>query len=170
MIDTGLLERLCTHLEDECERQETVLEVCRAQGLAARAHDIEYLEAKTEALLILIREAMEAERERLELVGEVVRSLNLSVDQQTLSGLIQAVGEPWQSRLRDFQTRVRSVLAETRAANRENSRIMRRSMHVLNRAMDTLLHNGECRSLTYTARGNQSTPERRRAALLDGRG
>ena len=89
------LDALCEHFDDELERQQNVLVVCRAIGQAARSQDLEYLEAKTEALRVLLGEAMEAEQVRLDLVADVGDFYQLPEDQQTLSGLITQVPMPW---------------------------------------------------------------------------
>ena len=78
-----VLDELCEVLQDELERQENVLAVCRAQGQAARARDVAYLEAKAAALCSLIRETVNAEQERLRLVRAVVERLSDRVDEIT---------------------------------------------------------------------------------------
>ena len=67
------LEALCNHFDLERERQETMLSLCEAQGRAARAHDLETLEARTEALNLLIEEGVEAEAIRHALLVAVTR-------------------------------------------------------------------------------------------------
>jgi len=132
------LDRLCAHFEDELERQENVLALCNAQAEAARARDIECLEAKTAALSVLIQDAIDAERERLALVREIVDAYGLPVEQQTLSGLVATVPEPWKTRLADFQLRIRAVLEETRGVVRQNMPVLRRSLNVANEALSAL--------------------------------
>ena len=40
---TALLDKLCDLFDDELERQETILSLCRSQTEAARAHDVDRL-------------------------------------------------------------------------------------------------------------------------------
>lgn len=167
---TKLLDKLSWHFEDLLERQETMLEVCRAQGQAARAHDMEYLEAKTAALTLLIQENAEAEQERLALVKELVAALQLPVEAQTLSGLIEAAPAPYAKRLADFQARMRATLAETRAVVRENNFILRRSMKVVGDAVNTLARCLPAQSGQYDQRGDSPAARGAMPALLDSRG
>lgn len=134
----SLLDALCEYFDDELERQQNVLVVCRALGRAARSQDTEYLEAKTEALQLLLREAVEAEKKRLELVAEVVDWYQLPREQQTLSGLIAQVPMPWEQRMREFQVLMRATLESTRRLVRENNQVMRRSLSVLNQTLSAM--------------------------------
>jgi len=130
-----LLDHLCEHFDDELERQQNVLAVCRAMGQGARAQDHEYLEAKTAALHVLLRQAIAAEQVRLALVRAVVDHYALPADAQTLSGLIAAVPEPWRQRMQEFQVLMRATLETTRRLVRENNRVLRRSLYVVNQTL-----------------------------------
>lgn len=130
-----ILERLCEHFDDELERQQNVLVVCRAMGQGARAQDHEYLEAKTAALHVLLRQAMSAEQVRLALVREVVEHYGLDEEHQTLTGLIAVVPEPWHQRMQEFQVLMRATLETTRRLVRENNRVLRRSLYVVNQTL-----------------------------------
>lgn len=166
----AILERLCAHCDEEAERQETVLQVCRAQLCAARAHDIEQLEAKTAALLLLIQETVEAEKTRIALLHDVVGHYQLSKEKQTLTELIVVAPEPWSSRLREFQTRLRSALEETRRVTRENRMVVRRSLNVLNRAMEAAFKTADGARGVYDARGEQRRGAAEQPTVLDRRG
>ncbi|MBI2433655.1 MAG: flagellar export chaperone FlgN [Candidatus Hydrogenedentes bacterium] len=133
------LQALCKVLEDELERQENVLAVCLAQGEAARAHNVAALETKTAALTLLIEQAAKAERERLRLVHEIVDALKLPVEQQSLSGLIAHVEEPWRLRLSEVQHRLRTVMGQTRAAIKAHNITIRRSLRIANQTIQTLV-------------------------------
>ena len=132
------LDALCDYFDDELERQQNVLVVCRAIGRAARSQDTEYMEAKTEALQILLREAVAAEKRRLELVGDVVDWYQLPEEQQTLSALIAHVPMPWEQRMREFQVLMRATLESTRRLVRENNQVMKRSLGVLNQTLTAM--------------------------------
>ena len=165
-----LLDQLCDHFDEELERQQNVLVVCRALGRGARAHDYEYLEAKTGALNVLLRQAITAEQKRLTLVHRVVEYYHLAEADQTLSGLIRVVPEPWRLRMQEFQVLMRATLESTRRLVRENNRVMRRSLQVLN---DTLSALALCEPNTpgnYTDQGAQQNRHRVAPALIDQRG
>lgn len=164
------LERLCTLFAEELERQETVLAVTTAQGLAVRAHDLEGLEAKTAALQVLIVETAAAEAERLCLVREIVDAFALPVERQTLSDLIEMVDEPYRSRLRHFQTRMRETLAQSRRVVRENSRIFRHSIKVLDGALDTLSPCILQEEGAYDQQGREPLRRRPEPSFIDHRG
>ncbi len=165
-----LLGALCNQFEEELERQENVLAVCIAQGQAARLHDLEYLEAKTAALNVLIRETAEAERTRMALVEQVVSACALPPGRQTLTELIAVSSEPWKSRLQHFQTRMRATLSETARVVRENNDLIRRSLNVVNQALQSL---GQCIPAApnaYDVRGGEVSGHHSGPAFMDQRG
>ena len=123
-----LLEKLCGDLEDEIERQATVLAVCRAQIDAIGARDLNALEARTAALDILVREAAHAQAARAAVIAKVAVQLELPPDKRTLGALVIVVPAPWNARLRDIQKRLRGATDETRRVVRLNARTLRRSL------------------------------------------
>ena len=166
----NLLDRLCEHFDEELERQQNMLAVCRALGRAARAQDHEYLEAKTAALHVLIHHTVTAEQTRIVLVREVVAHYQLPEGRQTLSGLIAAVPDPWQLRMREFQTAMKETLESTRTLVRENNRVLRRSLYIVN---ETRAAMALCEpSAPRADDGNGSEPTRMPAGpmLVDQRG
>ncbi|MBM3290178.1 MAG: hypothetical protein FJY92_08515, partial [Candidatus Hydrogenedentes bacterium] len=70
-----LLEKLCSGLDDEIERQETVLAVCRAQIDAIGARDLNAFEARTAALDVLVRDAAHAQAARAGVIAKVAVQL-----------------------------------------------------------------------------------------------
>ena len=165
-----VLDELCQVLQDELERQENVLAVCRAQGQAARARDAAHLEAKAAALCSLIRETVNAEQERLRLVRAVVERFGLPEEEQTMSGLIAAAPEPWKSRMRDIQVRIQKVLADVRRVVQENNRVIRRCLGIVNESLVELGQYAPAGAGNYDARGSEGQPARAGTALLDQRG
>jgi flagellar biosynthesis/type III secretory pathway chaperone len=159
--------RLCEVLDAELERQELVLAVLRAQRDAILTRDLEYLEAKTEALNALVREVHQAQGTRLVVLRDVVTALDLALEQQTMTGLILMAHEPWQSRLRELQKQLRAAALESRSLVRSNAVLLRRSMQVVNKCLDSLQ---QCEAAAeYNSRGGE--PQRaRRAALIDQKG
>lgn len=123
-----LFDKLCGGLEDEIERQETVLAVCRAQIDAIGARDVNALEARTAALDILVRDAAHAQAARTSAVARIAVQLALPPERRTLAALIAAAPETWGARLRDIQARLHRCMAETRRAVRLNARTIRRSL------------------------------------------
>ena len=165
-----LLDRLCEHFDDELERQQNVLVVCRALGRGARAHDHEYLEAKTAALHVLLRQAVAAEQVRLALVRRVVDHYGIPESLQTLSGLIAEVPAPWQQRMQEFQVLMRATLESTRCLVRENNRIMRRALTVLNETMSALALCEPDHPGSYDGQGEGRGHTRTAPSLIDHRG
>lgn len=164
-----LLDALCEHFDDELERQQNVLVVCRAMGRGARVNDYEYLEAKTAALHVLIRQAVAAEQVRLALVRRVVEHFNLPHEQQTLSGLIAVAPEPWRQRMLEFQVLMRATLESTRRLVRDNNRVMRRTQQVIDETLSAL---SLCAPGQGGYTGQGAAPQRTHAepALIDHRG
>lgn len=148
-----LLEALCRYLEDEIERQENVLAIARAQGEAARNHDLELLEARSAALAAQIREVVAAEKERLALVHCIVGVLELPHERQTLSALIAIAPEPLATRMREAQTRLRTLLQEIQELTQRNQQLMRRSLRVVNDAAASLMDALPVLQSPYNARG-----------------
>lgn len=123
-----LLEKLCGGLEDEIERQETVLAVCRAQIEAIGAQDLNALDARTAALDILVRDAAHAQAARVGVIAKVAVQLDLPPNRRTLGALLEVAPAPWDARLRDIQKRLDRAMGETRRVVRLNARTIRRSL------------------------------------------
>jgi hypothetical protein len=166
MIDP-VLQSLCALLEDEQERQDTVLTLCIAQGKAAMGHDVETLEARTAALNLCIEESLASEKERLGLLREIVHYYELPVEQQTMSHLIEVVHEPWSTRLSDFQSRIRETLSETARMVRQNNRTMRHSIKIVNDALSCVTRFSASQ---YDARGEEHQGASASPNVMDQRG
>ncbi|MCP4644410.1 MAG: flagellar protein FlgN [bacterium] len=164
------LNTLCSVLDDELERQEMVLAVCKAQQEAIQQRNMEHLQDKTAALEILIREAKEAEAERMCVLRQIVGNLELPPERQTMSELIGLAPEPWCSRLRDFQKRIRETVSETQALVRGNRRVLRQSLRVVDQCVNALQHCSEANASDYTASGAENRTQRGAPALLDQKG
>lgn len=164
------LDTLCDLLDDELERQENVLAITEAQGQAARAHDVEHLEAKTAALTACIDEGVQAEIKRLETLRVIVDTLGLPEEQQTLTHLIGAVSDPWSRRLAEFQARMQEIIAQTRGAVRENNRVMRGSLRVINGTMAILARHLPLEGEGYDAKGDERSRGARAPSMLDRKG
>ena len=128
-----LLDRLCDVLDEELVRQETVLAICRGKHDAIRSFDVEALEARTAALDSVLRETFEAETERHGILREAIDHLGLPQEDETLTGLIGAVQEPWKSRLQHFQRRLKETLGATQAVTRAYTRELRHCMKLSGR-------------------------------------
>ena len=166
----GQFEALCAVFDDDLERQENMLSLCRAQGRAAIEHDIELLEARTEAMTALVHEATESERLRVALATVLVQALRLPEAQQTLSGLIAVAPEPYRNRLADFQARIQVVLMDTREVVRANHLILRRSSRIVSDALEALVDCTPPPRGQYDARGDAPQGHSQQPALLDQRG
>lgn len=166
-----LLDTLVACFDEELERQENVLRICRAQGEAARNHDVEALQARTEALTELFEEASAAEERRVPVLAAIVEYYELTPEKQTLSGLIEHVPEPWNHRLAEFQTTLRRVLMETKAEVRRNARYMRRSLKTIDNALDLLTGVDSGEPAAYNEAGAEPTRgQARTPARIDTQG
>ncbi len=111
----AILDKLCALFDAELERQISVQRMCLDQGEAARRSDMEKMQLHTESLTILMDEALQAEKVRIEILHFVVEHYRLAVEAHTLSDLIAVVPYPWNDRLRKFQTQIKSILTETQS-------------------------------------------------------
>ena len=147
-----LFEKLCGDLEDEIERQETVLAVCRGQIDAVGARDLDALEARTAALDILVRDAAHAQAKRAVLVSKVAVQLGLAPERRSLSALAATAPEPWSGRLRASHARLERAINETRRVVRLNARTIRRSLD-FNQRLLACIATGPNPQPAYGARG-----------------
>ena len=164
---TATLDRLCAHFDAELERQGAVLEGCRTQGEAMRAHDMESLDAASKGLMVLMEDALAAEKERLRLLHEVVGPLQLGADHQTLTELIAAAPEPWSSRMQAFQTEIREVLGATRSEVRRHAGFLRRAGRILDRSLSAITGCTPAEGDAYDREGKESARGQRTPALVN---
>lgn len=165
------LDAICETFQDDLDRQEDLLALCKAQGRAALDHDVELLEARTEAINVLLADAVAAEARRVEIAGKLVAHFGLPVEKQTLSGLIEAAPAPWSRRMEEFQQRMRAVLSETRGVIRANNQAMRRSAKIVGEALDVLVQCVPGSHGQYDAKGAAPARGKRgEPALFDRRG
>ena len=169
-----LFDTLCSMLDDELERQENILAICRAQAEAARAYDVEHLEARTAALLPLLRDAALAEPLRSRLLDQIaLNDLNVQTPEPgrpTLREVAEIAPEPWMSRLRHYQWRLREVLDETRAVVQANATALRTSLRVVGQALKAVDQTGAPASPGYSADGFEPASGIAQPALMDQRG
>ncbi|GMU92051.1 MAG: hypothetical protein AMXMBFR4_11090 [Candidatus Hydrogenedentota bacterium] len=164
------LQRLCEQLEDEIERQENVQAVCRAQQEAVLSRDLPLMEARTEALGILLRECAQSQQERFSLVRALSSHYEIAASRCALSDLIDAAPDPWKSRLRGLQVRLRAVVAETRRAVRSNARAIRHSLGVTERLLDLMTLSAADQARSYDERGDGPARRGQLPALIDQKG
>lgn len=167
---SNLFAALCEVFEDELERQRNVLDVCLAQGAAARARDAAHLETKTAALAILIQEVVDAESRRMDIVRQLVAQCGLPEERQTLSALIDAAPEPWKARMRDMQKEIRKVLESVKRTVQENDVLIKKSIANVNRAMHALVECAAPAPRGYTAHGARRGPVVMQPAMMDQQG
>ena len=161
---------LCDLLDDELERQTAVLAVCRAQGRALRARDAALLNRHTTSLELLVQEAAQLEPTREGLLHQLRERRGIPHTRATLTDLIHASGDPWRSRLLEFQMRMRRLIAETQAVVQANARLLSVSMKVIGSAIDSLEHAAGNPPGGYTAHGGDTRTCRLRPALIDQKG
>lgn len=165
-----LLATLCDLLDEELERQENILAVCRAQGKAAQGRNVADLESKTAALNALISEAGAVERTRSKLMLQTVEAFGLPPERQTLTHLIEVAPEPWKSRLKHFQERLRSTLHQTSRVVRGNSLLFRRSLNAIGKAFRMLRQCFPAAPSSYDVRGGEIAGRQLGPAVIDQRG
>lgn len=161
---------LCDGFETELERQETVLSLCIAQGQAARAHDLEYLEAKTAALSRLTIENAQAEPARQDLVRQLAEHYEFDAPNPPLSALIAVAPGSSAVRLRELQGRMQAVTSETRRTITENNRVIRRALRVVQVALSVITRCQDAPSGHYGCAGQEQHTPVPEAALLDRKG
>ena len=167
---TSLFEALCHLLEDELERQRKILEICRAQGDAARRHDIEYLEAQTASLTQLLHEAAHGEILRTRVMNQIVRGGSVTSEHPTLTELAALAEEPWRSRLRELQSNLRETVQTMREVVRGNAGVLRNSLRVVAQAMAVLDHCVTSQGPAYTAAGAGVSVRGTHPTVIDRRG
>ncbi len=165
-----LLNQLCGVLDDEIERQELALTLCEAQSDAAAAHDAAALNGRTEALNLVLRETVAAEETRLRVLCDLVARLELTEGQQTMSGLVAALDEPWRGRVAQRQKRLRMLLADVRAANQRTARILRKNMRRVQECLSFLDAPDAEKANRYDRSGHEHGQRREALGLLDQRG
>ena len=161
------LDQLCAHFDAELARQSDVLDACRAQGEAMRAHDMESLDAASKGLIVLMEDALAAEKERLRLLREVVGPLQLGPEHQTLTELIAAAPEPWRSRMQAFQTEIREVLGATRSEVRRHAGFLRRAGRILDRSVSAIIGCAPEEGDAYDRDGKEPARGHRTPALVN---
>lgn len=104
-------ESLCKLLEEQAERQETLVSVCLAQLQAGFEGNIKYFNEKTSAMDYLVKETAHAEFVRQELVEKICNNLGIKPSNKRIRDIAEQIGEPWRSRIVDSCDRMKvSVL------------------------------------------------------------
>jgi len=101
------IESLCELLEEQAERQETLVSVCLAQLQAGFEGNIKYFNEKTSAMDYLTKETARFECIRQELVNKICRNLGISLTDGRIRDIAEQVGEPWRSRIIDSCDRMK---------------------------------------------------------------
>lgn len=161
------LDELCAHFDAELARQRAVLESCRAQGEAMRDHDLESLDTASQRLVLLMEDALAAEKERLRLLRDVVGPFGLEGDGQTLTALIASSPEPWRSRMQAFQREIREVLAATRAEVHRHAGFLRRAGRIIDRSVSAIIGSAPAHGDAYDKEGKEPAQRHRTPALVN---
>lgn len=166
-------QRLCDLIEDEVERQENVLAVCQAQTEAVKTNDLEFLESKTAALVVLIQEAAQAARERVALVESIAKE-DLQAGAEDLKRLrfadiVAAAPNRLRARLSDGHDRLRAALATTRPVAAANAVSLRTALRTMN-ASFAALSPPKPTGAAYDARGMGPVEHPGAVKLVDQRG
>ncbi len=108
-------ESLCTLLEEQAERQETLISVCLAQLQAGFDGNIKYFNEKTSAIDYLVKETAHAEFIRQELVEKICKHLGINSPDKRIRDIAEKVGEPWRSRILDSCDRMKVAVLYLKA-------------------------------------------------------
>ncbi len=164
------LDTLCQLLEDEIERQENLLLVCKSQHEALLAQDLEAVQARTEALEVLIRETAQAHAARSAVVRPILDESGIVEANPCLSDLISVVPAEWKERLRQLQARLKSSIAANRAVVRTNARLLRQSLNITEQLLSSFQVCSDGLAGNYTEQGSGMTARPTESVLLDHRG
>jgi len=135
MHQARLLDSCCAQLETELARQARVLELCKEQGRAARARDIDALDRATRALTALAQDGIRAEGERLAMTARLGAAFGISAAEFRMSALIARAPEPWRARLVRTQAALKDTLTSTRRLVDANGRHLRDGMRSAERIL-----------------------------------
>ncbi len=152
--EVRLLEACCVQLEKELNRQTRVLEVCKEQGRAARARDIESLDQATRSLATLIQDGIRSEGERMALTARLAALFGMTPAEFRLSALINRAPEPWHGRLTRSQSALKETLAATRRLVDANGRYLRDGARTADRILAEVF-GAATRAEAYDAEGRQ---------------
>lgn len=108
-------ESLCRLLEEQAERQETLVSVCLAQLRAGFNGNIKYFNEKTSAIDYLVKETAQSEFIRQELVEKICKYLGINSSDKRMRDIAEKVGEPWKSRILDSCNRMRVAVLYLKA-------------------------------------------------------
>lgn len=130
-----LFEDLCLALEGKLERQEAVVEVCRAQQRAIRAHDYEYVGAKTVELSEMSSANIETEAELAHLIQCAGRACGLPQHKLSLAALIRVSPDPYRTRLAEIEGRLREMYGELLRVSHASVMSMQRAAETIDQCM-----------------------------------
>jgi len=164
-----LLDELCDLLADEMIRQERIQETLMKQADAVRTRDLPAMEAATQELQGLHRAFQTARRRQEAVRCQLAGPLGLSPHQTSLSHLIQAVDDPWKSRLSHLQERLQQILQSVESLVRTNSTVLRASNRVVEDRLHALGAEDRTRQRYPQNRGGKQSPVRQ-PVLIDQRG
>jgi len=165
----NLLDDLCALLDDELERQENIHQVALSQKEAALARDSASLEARTRAMQLLVLETLEVEKQRINLVTDVVKILEIPSTMQSLTGLIELAPQPWSRRLAYFQKRFNEVILETRSIIRDNNKFISLNLRQIDQVLNVLTKQNNTEQ-AYSATGTVNYKHKSNPFLMDQRG
>jgi hypothetical protein len=169
-----LFDTLCRRLDEEVERQRGILDLCVAQGEAARLHDIDTLEKKTGELARLLATAGGAAKERKALIGVILDGDDAGVSchggVSNLTAIIKRAPTAWREPLARVQASLKEALSESRAVVVANAGLLRASLKVVHESLRQFEHYGIVDSVAYDASGGEPVAPGACARLLNERG
>lgn len=160
------LQDLCQALDEELERQEVLGGLIEAQRAAIHAHDHKTLEARTEAIQLIAREARQAESGRMELFERLADAHALPAGKRNLSGLMAFCPPADQRRLGELQVTLRERVKHNQQAMRDNARAISHSLRAVRVSLSSVQPMAEPPAYAGPRRGSGKPAP----VLLDQRG
>lgn len=161
-----ILDKLCALFDEELDRQTAVNRMCAAQGKAARDTDLQGMDAHTQGLVVLMEDALSAEKTRIALLQWIVNHFSLPEKEHTLTDLIAVVPQPWRDRMKEFQLNIRDILAETQEIVTANERFMQGASQKLDDSIQQAVEHVTGKPEGYNPAGMEAN-EQQLPALLN---
>lgn len=152
------LEKLCNVLEEQAERQETLVAVCLSQFRAGIQGDLNYFLEKTSAMEMLVRDTIKAEAQRKSLMKKIVDEMKLSSEMKSVRRFAEQIPEPWKSRIQDACERIKISVLYLKKWMSYSIPFYKTYIDITSRTLNSLYQDNSCHHVaTYGSQGCIST-------------
>ena len=129
----SLMEDLLDVLGKECDRYEALVKTSTEKTPFIVQGDIEKIQEYTDIEQRYLDEIANLEKKRIEVIGDMANVLNRTVEEMTISNLIDMIGKQpeEQEKLRELRERLISVTAKMRSANERNKLLVEQSIQLV---------------------------------------